>query len=269
LSRLFAVYTRAVLGGRSFGFVLRNALEPRNYRAVAAMPRRFPQPTDALRRYLLAHGRYPHDQVVQTPIGDVQARLYSPHDFITLVEMFCREDYAASEADGVIVDIGSNIGLSALYFLTRGPQVRCHLFEPVPRNVERLRHNLTPYHGRYTLQQVAVADRAGELSFGVEDTGRYGGLDRELPQRITVTCRHINDVLEDVLTDAGRIDILKLDTEGSEPATLEAIRPDLLARVGRVYLELENRAPRLPAGWRRHVACQTMRLDNPEPVRSR
>ena len=253
----------AVLGGRPFGFIARNALEPRNYRALAAMPQRFPRPLDAAQRYLLARGTYPHDQAVRTPSGTVRARLHSPHDFITLVEAFCREDYRATAGDRVVVDIGSNVGLSALYFLTRGPLVRCRLYEPVPRNVERLRHNLRAYEDRYRLEPVAVADRAGELSFGVEATGRYGGLDRELPDRITVTCRHIDAVLEEVLADEDRVDVLKIDTEGAEPATLEAIRPDLLARVGRIYLELEDREPALPPGWRRRVACQTLRLDNP------
>ena len=43
------------------------------------------------------------------------------------------------------VDFGSNIGISALYFLTRNPSVQVYLFEPVPSNIERLRENLKGY----------------------------------------------------------------------------------------------------------------------------
>ncbi len=72
----------------------------------------------------------------------------------------------------------------------------------------------------------------------------------------------MNDALERVLAQHGRIDVLKLDTEGSEAATVRAIRPDLLARIGRIYCEDETGEIALP-GWRRHVSCDTTRLDNP------
>ncbi len=65
----------------------------------------------------------------------------------------------------VVVDIGSNIGISALYFLTRNPACRCWLYEPVPRNVERLRANLRRLRGPLRAHGGAVADaaRAGRV----------------------------------------------------------------------------------------------------------
>jgi len=44
-------------------------------------------------------------------------------------EIFCRLDYLAKTDIKVVVDIGSNIGISALYFLSRNKQAKCYLFE--------------------------------------------------------------------------------------------------------------------------------------------
>ena len=71
---------------------------------------------------------------VNTPVGMYDMTLYSCHDILTVNEIFCRNDYPASQDLRVVVDIGSNIGISAAYFLTRNNQVRCYLFEPDPKN---------------------------------------------------------------------------------------------------------------------------------------
>lgn len=79
---------------------------------------------------------------------------------------------------------------------------------------------------------------------------------------IDVRVEHVNDALEAVLAEHGRIDLLKLDTEGSEAATVRAIGPEILARIGRIYCEDESDEIALP-GWRRRVFCETSRLDKP------
>lgn len=253
-----------LLGARSLGFVLENAAQPGNYRALAVAPRRYRRPADTLARYFFGRGSYPAVIEIRTPVGVVRPTVYSAQDVITVHEMFCREDYAAGAELGVVVDIGSNIGLSGLYFLTRNETSRCHLFEPVPSNVERLRRNLEPFAGRWDLQEVAVADRRGTLPFTTDPTGRYGGLDRNKAGAATidVDVRHINDVLRDVLDREPAIDLLKLDTEGSEPATVRAIDPELLARIGRIVCEDTGGEIDLP-GWRRRVRCWTTTLTNP------
>ena len=47
----------------------------------------------------------------------------------------------------------------------------------------------------------------------------------------------IDDVPASVLDREGRIDILKIDTEGTEIPTVIAASADLLSRVGTIYLE--------------------------------
>ena len=230
-----------MLGGRSRLMVAREILRVRNYRALVRMARVYPELGRALRRYFLGRGDYPYRCPVRTPAGIVTPTLYSSHDMFTVNEIFCREDYGTGTGVRTVVDVGSNIGLSALYFLTRDPACRCLLYEPVPRNVERLRLNLAAYEDRYTLHEDAVAAAPGPVSFGVEDTGRYGGIGVATGRTIEVSSVGVNEVLERALGSSEWIDVLKIDTEGTELELLDAVQPELLRRVRAVYLETAQR----------------------------
>jgi FkbM family methyltransferase len=227
------------------------------------MPSRYPRFLDKARRYFTARGEYPYRCEIRTPDGVVAPTLFSHQDMITVNEVFCREDYRIGPDVEVVVDLGSNIGISALYFLTRSPKSRVWLYEPVPRNVERLRTNLAPFEGRWQLDEVAVADRDGDARFAVEPTGRYGSLGLGQSDSIQVRVRHINSVLQEVLNQEARIDLLKIDTEGSEARTLRAASPELLARVGIIYVEDTQRLVDSLSGFNTSRRCSVLRLANP------
>jgi len=219
-------------------------------------------PLDFAGRYFLGRGQYPARCAVRTPAGVIAPVVFSHHDVITINEIFCRLDYQLPADARTVVDIGSNIGISALYFLTRSAHVRCHLFEPDPRNVERLLENLACYRDRFELAKAAVADRAGRVRFGREPTGRYGGLENEFSDEIEVDCLHINDVLTGVLELDGRIDMLKIDTEGLENRTVLAISPHLLAQIGVLCFETREPVNPAPELFELRHATDTARLTN-------
>jgi FkbM family methyltransferase len=225
------------LGNRSITTIARAVSDPRHYTTLREMHGVYPRFWENLGRYLFAKGSYPYRCEIRTPIGRVAPTLFSHHDMLTVNEVFCRGDYAAPRDVRVVVDIGSNIGISALYFLTRNQYSRCYLFEPVPTNVDRLRGNLRDFRERFVLHEDAVGDYEGQVEFGVEASGRYGGIGVEAERTIEVSCRHINDVLEQVLAVEETVDILKIDTEGMEARTIRAIDDRLLPRVSRIYLE--------------------------------
>src|SRR5882757_6667268 len=113
-----------LLGDRPPAFIAREAVRPSNWVALARMPRRYRHPVEGARRYFTPGGSYPCRFEVRTPLGIVAPRLDSQHDMITVNEIFCRDDYRVEAGAEVVVDIGSNIGISALYFLTRSPSAR-------------------------------------------------------------------------------------------------------------------------------------------------
>lgn len=228
------------IGKRSPGQAIKASFEWRHYIALYNMFRVYPDFWDSFKRYFTGNGTYPHTIKIRTPIGNILPKIYSYHDMLTVNEVFCREDYRTRNECKVIVDIGSNIGISALYFLTRNKDSRCYLFEPVPENVEKLKENLKLFEGRYHLQQKAVAGKSGEFSFGIEATGRYGGLNQETGKSIMVQCLDINAVLTEILNKEQRIDMLKIDAEGSEISIIKSINPYFLNRIKHIYFELHG-----------------------------
>jgi FkbM family methyltransferase len=168
---------------------------------------------------------------VRTPAGIVAPTLFRHHDMWRMNEVFCRQDYGAYRSANVVVDIGSNIGISALFLLTRNASSRCWLFEPVPRNVERLRANLAGLENRYELRDAAVAEQEVRVPFGVEESGRYGGIEVATERSIEVDCVGINQGLEEVLGTHPIVDVLKIDTEGTELSSVRGIQRELLRQV--------------------------------------
>tara|TARA_B100001750_G_C15137553_1_gene412955 strand:- start:72 stop:632 length:561 start_codon:yes stop_codon:yes gene_type:complete len=156
---------------------------------------------------------------------------------LTVNEVFCRIDYPADLNINVIVDIGSNIGITALYFLTRNDKSRCYLYEPDNRNIKKLLENLSNYKNRYYLFKKAVSHKKGILDFGIEETGRYGGIGLNQKQIIKVDSLKINDVLSDIFKREKTIDILKIDIEGLEEETIKSISPEYLNKIKRIYFE--------------------------------
>jgi FkbM family methyltransferase len=225
------------IGSRDAGTVAKSLFDRRHYHAARNMVRLYEKPADMFRRYLTGRGDYPFTAQLKTPSGRLELRLYTPHDVLTVNEIFCREDYRADAEDKVVVDFGSNIGVSAAYFLSRGPNVHAYLFEPLPANVERLHGNLTPFTDRYTLEQVAVGPEEGEVEFGWEETGRYGGVGASTGKTISVMCRNSTKVLEEVIARHGQIDVLKVDIETLEQAVIAGIPPSLARRIGKIYVE--------------------------------
>jgi FkbM family methyltransferase len=226
-----------LLGHRNLTLILQSLLERQHYIALLNMYRNYPDFLENLKRYLTDSGNYPYQIKIRTPVGLVQPTVYHCYDMLTANEVFCRQDYYAQSDTNVVVDIGSNIGISALYFLTRNSYSKCYLFEPDKRNIAKLQENLSTYYSRYTLTEKAVASCSGTVEFGIESTGRYGGIGISGNETIKVDCLGINDLLETVLSQVECIDILKLDTEGIEINTVEAIKEKYLSRIKTIYME--------------------------------
>ncbi len=209
----------------------------------------FKSPVRVLICYVFEVGNYPQKFTVNTPLGLQVVTAFSHHDLITLVECFGKLDYRVPKDISVVVDFGSNIGISALYFLTRNPSVQVYLFEPVPRNIERLRKNLRGYEKRYELSECAIGVDGGECDFAYEDTGRYGGLINNGLSRfakttsdkvISVKVLAVNQTLDKILSNHESVDVVKIDIEGYENEILGRLKAGTLARIERIYAETNS-----------------------------
>jgi FkbM family methyltransferase len=213
---------------RDYVWLLKAPLERRHWRALRGLLTNVEPGREALRRYVTQRGTYPWEITVRTPVGVMPVRLYSRHDLLTVNEIFCRLDYG-TEAPGLVVDVGANIGLSALFWLTRRPDSRVWCYEPNPENIPRLRHTLAGFEDRYELVQAAVGPAETRARFTFDSSGRYGRLSdhQDLGAELEVPVLALADELARVEREEGRaIELLKLDTEGSEPELVASLSPD-------------------------------------------
>jgi FkbM family methyltransferase len=234
--------------GRDASKLARAARRTNTYKAVGRTFTVCGQPVQMLSRYLFDVGVYPWSPTLNTATGQVTPTLYSQADVLTVNEIFCRHDYG-SGGERVVVDLGGNIGLAALFFLTARPDSVVYSAEPVPRNIARLRANLADFDDRFHLDTRAVSTTGGEAEFLIEATGRLGGLaefSSRAGQPITVDCVPIADYLEQILdTEGGHVDLLKVDTEGSEGPLIAAIPVGIRRNIGTIVWEDHGRTRRV------------------------
>lgn len=200
--------------------------------------RLFDQSPSVLWRYVTGIGDYPYRCRIKTPAGQQAVTCYSADDLVTTIESFAKIDYPGRSHYRTYVDLGSNVGISALYFLTRSSDSFAYLYEPVEKNIERLKLTLHGFEDRYDLHPVAVGLMTGQARFGIEPTGRYGGLDKpDLEESILVDVLPVNDELERIIDVRGKIDLLKIDVEGMEGEILRNLTDKILRNTAVICAE--------------------------------
>ena len=173
---------------------------------------------------------------------DFACYLADESDLQTLCTVLGREEYAVDlqEEPRIIIDLGSNIGLSLLYFALRYPHARVYGFEPNPHAFERLQKNIRDFPNVRAFQ-LAVSSRDGSTEFYANKKKSISSSFRVRPgraEKINVPTRSLPSLLEERKID--RVDILKFDVEGAEEEIFSA--PKALEHIeniiGEVHLPL-------------------------------
>lgn len=145
----------------------------------------------------------------------------------------------------VIVDAGANIGFVTYQFLKRFPQAALHSFEPNPLVFEVL-ENSYKNDARVTCVNAGLGENSGRMVFNInKNSGTSSFMKpneyhnrnfaRKIIEEKEVEVFNLSDYLDQ--QDIRRIDVLKLDVEGFELATLKGIR-NLTDKVDMVFSEV-------------------------------
>ena len=161
---------------------------------------------------------------LRTPIGKVNVLMRNRQSARTLYSIFVREDYLIDKKYKNILDLGSNIGISALYFLTRNKKNRIYCVEPDPNNAYFLKKNLNSFKNRSKISFSAItSDRKKYKNFNLSFDGKYssfkeiGGI---LDKTIIVKTKTMDDLLNEDFFNNNLPILLKLDIEGLEKEVL-------------------------------------------------
>lgn len=140
-------------------------------------------------------------------------------------EIFIKQDYffVSNKPDPLIIDCGSNIGMSIFYFKRKYPKARIVGFEPDPGIYEVLKNNVTANAlSNVVVHNYALADTEGEMELFCDpdpEGSLRGSLRKErAPQN--VVSKSVKTVLLSRYIDT-EVDFLKVDVEGMEMAVME------------------------------------------------
>lgn len=137
-----------------------------------------------------------------------------------------------------VVDLGGNVGLSCIFWLSKYPRCRVDVFEPHPGHVAQMKTNLdlNGWRDRVTIHEAAAGTAPGTLRLC--DRGSASSLLYARPNEAVIDVAVV-DLFEAI--GSLDIDILKIDIEGGEYALLEDPRFAAL-KVRHLVLEWHQRS---------------------------
>ncbi len=199
-----------------------------------------------------------NDTIVSTTLRE--QRIWEPYETRLFLKIL--------KPGGVVVDVGANLGyFSVLAAALVGESGRVMAFEPDPANFRLLQENiaLNEYGDRVTTLQAGLAEEpgAGHLYLSEDNLGDHR-IFRGEGARQTCDIQLLNgsEVLRGQLP---RIDLLKVDTQGSEYSVIAGLLPLLLEMPGKpqVLVELTPFALRQAGSSGRALIALLERLEQP------
>ncbi len=156
-----------------------------------------------------------------------------PNFYMQFKDEFVRGIYRfeAHRNDPLIIDGGSNIGMSILAFKANYPSARIIAFEPDPSICRLLHENLVRNNiSGVTVVEAGLGGEQGTMSFLPDASagGQVSSTQQGIPVRIEVLSKYLNKP----------VDFLKLNIEGQElPVLREVERAGLLNNVREMVIE--------------------------------
>lgn len=156
------------------------------------------------------------------PRGVLHGTVYDPSEIRVIREVFVNEEYAlpADAAPETILDLGSNVGMSVLYFHSRYPDARIIGVEPSHESFVRLRRNTRELSNVDLIRAAAVGTSRHVELVVAEESWASSIHGDHANQRV----EHVTGLtIEQIIGDSGweRADLIKMDVEGSEVEILE------------------------------------------------
>jgi FkbM family methyltransferase len=161
-----------------------------------------------------------------------------------------RDEYApppefrlACDAVRTVLDIGANVGVTALYFSLIFPNAQIYAFEPAPDNFAVLERNIANSKRiRGFNFGLGARDAALEL-YHSDNPVNFGGYSlhpagSDTSRKIRIQARNVASVLAELSLD--KIDVVKVDTEGAEWDILTAFPENILQTAQYITGELHG-----------------------------
>lgn len=167
---------------------------------------------------------------------------------VPIYEVFSEDAYRMKETLSglppalVALDIGGQVGCFSLALVRAAKRVRVHAYEASPSTAQWLRRNVSAngFDDSVTVHATAVSDHEGTLEFA--DNGQASGLNgltapAGSADLVSVPCIPFATAVAEA---GGRVDLVKIDTEGAEYDIVLGSSPADWTSVSRVVMEYHD-----------------------------
>lgn len=149
--------------------------------------------------------------------------------------------------DGIVLDIGANIGVMTAHFAKRLKKTKVFSFEPIPYNIKTIKRIVKFFKfNNVRVYEYALSDYDGSIDMilPIIDSAKKQGLshvvtdsDNETGEFFRVPVRKLDNINELVLSDR-KITAIKIDVEGHELSVLKGAVELIKKNLPVIYCEL-------------------------------
>lgn len=175
---------------------------------------------------------------------NVRSRTY---DNIVLNEIWLKNTYNPKgfeiKDDDIVMDIGAHIGVFSIYAAVLTKNGKVYSFEPMPENYKMLKKNISINRIKNIIPiNEAVDSKPGShvLFINEENTGGNSLLikNSDKSEKIKVKTTSIEEFMKKYSVD--KIDLLKIDCEGSEYNILFKCPKKILKKISKITMEYHS-----------------------------
>ena len=186
-------------------------------------------------------------QLVFTLHNGIKYIVASSNDWPTIFEIWSGRIYTPLgdeiKSGYTVVDIGAHVGVFSIFAASHSDSVRVVSYEPHPDNFQLLTENIKLNNLKNIEPlQLAVSGASGKrkLFISRQDVGH--SLVKPQKSYVEVDCVTLNEVLSQI----GKCDFLKMDCEGAEYDILFNTSAECLNKVSKISVECHDSADFVP-----------------------
>ena len=163
-------------------------------------------------------------------------------DAIVVKEIFEQNVYEVNEGrfavEGVTVDIGANIGTFSLLAASYGCSV--YAVEPEPHNLEAMKNNITLSELDHLVTSVPYGISNFKGTAVIHDSGGGSSIKGDVAFGAEIEIMTLDNLF--VLYHIEKVNVLKIDVEGSEGDIILAASQETLNKCAYITMEFDNRS---------------------------
>ena len=166
-------------------------------------------------------------------------------DHVAIIEVFLNEEYGIIPDDSIVLDLGAHVGVFTIYATTTARNVVVYAHEPFPEFCEVLKENVRRNGRDETVHcfNVAVGSEAGCRNLYLKSERFFcptlvDTTNDNRQEPLVVRCTTLVEIMES--NRLKRVDLLKLDCEGSEYEILYPTPSLYLERIAQIRMEYHN-----------------------------